>query len=411
MKEGNAISWRFALSGLLICVILNGCTGGGGPEPPGTDRSPSADAPPAQPNADGLKPPPPVGIPYRPIDVPLRMADDRYARFVGNTVGATYLVLANPDAPAGQGDEGTTIVRIADRKKVASYVRSAPNRQLYRVFFWRETAIVQEITNIDAGEEGARIHLSRYDLVSGSQTYLRPVDGRRLGYLGAAALAGDQFGVAIEKDGQKDRCLHIFYLATGAEADVACLPPGENGIFSIRANSSGFTYLTTAGPTLASCRTAYWIPLSTDTTAASRVIGGTHNCHAFDHARHGQWDLWSDIPAEADAINNHTAAVLRAQKGPLTITIGPIDTGSVISCGDHLYWRRPDPTDRRFTQVARWRPGAAYAEIIYQANTNHDDEQWSVTFPACSQNVVTVTQYRPGPNPPASKRMFYLPEA
>jgi len=405
------MSWRCALLRLLICVVLTGCTGHGSSERPGTSRSPSAGAPPAQSHTDGLKPPASIGIPYRPVDVPLRIADDRYARFVGNAVGATYMVLANPDAPASQVDEDTAIVRIADRKKVATYVRSAPDRQLYRVFFWQEIAIVQEITNIDAGEEGGRIHLSRYDLTSGSRTYLRPVDGRRLGFLGAAALSGDQLGVAIEKDGQKDRCLHIFYLATGAEADGACLPPGENGIFSIRANSSGFTYLTTAGPTLASCRTAYWILLSTDTTAMTRVIGEHQSCHVFDHARHGQWDVWSDIPAEADAVNNHTAAVLRAQRGSLTITIGPIDTGSVISCGDHLYWRRPDLTDRRFTQVARWRPGAPYAEVIYQANTDHDGEQWSLTFPACSQNVLTITQYRPGPTPPASKGMFYLPEA
>nr|WP_157529397.1 hypothetical protein [Kibdelosporangium sp. MJ126-NF4] len=337
------------------------------------------------------------------------MADNEYAARPQATIGQKYMMRADPNAAATENDEGLTVVRVADRKPVANYVRSAPDRRLHGLYFWRDTAIVQEITDIAAGDEGGRIHLTRYDLLTGTRAPLHAADGRRLGYLSAAALAGDQFAVAIEKDGQKDRCLHVFDLPTGTGTDVSCMPPGQNGIFSIRGSDSGFTYLTTDGATLASCRIAYRIPLPARPTVDSHVVGGYRGCHVFDHTQVGNWDVWSEIPEAADKINNHGFAVLKAQQGPHNVTLGVIDSSSLITCGSHVYWRQPKRPQHKSHQIVRWQPGHPKVEVVYEADTDPDGAAWTLNFPECSQNVLTLVQSRPTARHPAAREVRFLP--
>ncbi|MGQ0838842.1 hypothetical protein [Actinokineospora sp.] len=355
----------------------------------------------------------PVGLPFRAVTVPFEVADKRYARR-DSEIGVKYMSVTDPRASVENSGEGTTIVRVADRKVVARYVRSAPDRLLYRVFFWRDVAIVQEITDIDTGDDGGRLHLWRYDLLSGARTEMKPADGRKMAYLSAAALAGDQFAAGIDKDGQKDRCLHVFDLATGAGFDVFCLPREQPGrISSVRGSASGFTFLTTAAETLASCRTAYWVPVPAVPTVSPHVLGGDRSCHVFDHARHGGWDVWGDVPAKDDAENFFSFSVLSARNGDRTVTLAAVMvSASVASCGEHVYWRAPNVDDYDRARLFRWKPGADTTELIYEVDSNGDREGWSLSYPTCSDNVMTTARNRSAVRDrPAGREMFYLPNA
>lgn len=353
----------------LVVLTLAGCTGelaGAGTPPAATPASAPAAIP--------------TGAPVvreRVVAVPFRMVDDTApggSRGWTTLVGRTHMVVPDPDRPGVTGSPKIFFVRVADGRRVGTYVPTG-GRILYRSFFWSGGVVLSE--NKDSGDqEGERITLTRWDLPAGEPRPLVASDRRPLGFLDAADMAGGVLAVPIAKGGQDDRCVHAFDLARGTGTDLFCLPAGHR-IYTVRAaTGGGFTIVAAAGRDLTSCRTAYRVPLA---GKAERL--GPATCDVLDHARVGDWDLWS---RNKELVPD---SVLTGQSAGRTVELGPIRMNSLVTCGRHAYWTRV--SDRGY-EIARWAPGGDTVEIVFRTGTYVPSGDALLANPHCNEGVLAT---------------------
>lgn len=397
------LGWSVAT---ILIAGLAGCADGGRSTDPRPEVSATRTADPSKPTAKPAK-----ILEARKVQSSLEVVDDTVSQVSVTGVGAKYLVTPNESARLNSTREHAYIVRRTDGRRVATFNPSKPGQLLFRVLFWKDLAVIQETTNCSNGSEGCRISLFLIDLGSGKQTRLTPTGGRPLGFLGAADMKDNVVAVAATKDGpHDDRCVLLFNVETGDQREATCFDPGSR-IFSIRAGEAGFSVMYAVGETIAECRVVEWIAL-TDAgslaTDAPRGMGHENNCLPFDHTHHSGWDVWSDIPEERNAEVDHSGGSLTAANGTKALDLGPVETNTTYSCGDHIYWQRRDPTRSAVMQLLRWRPGAGTTEIVYEHDESEDAGYIAMNMSTCTDGTVSFALDRPKDHRPAFHEVHAL---
>lgn len=392
-------AWRRTITFGVSFLLFATCTGCS--EKEGIPSAPDNASPTKETIAD-------QALPKSPVDAPWKILTKEFAHRVPQEVGVKYTARSNPATGGLKDDEGLTIVRLSDQKIVARYVRSNPKNLVYQVLFWQDTAIIHEVVDNSIGPGLSTP--TRYDLISGKRSVMRPSNGHQLGRNSIATIVGDELIAAVNKVGEETTCLHSFNLLTGDEHDTGCLPASDESIFQVRNDNIGISYLTHKGNDISHRRALYYLPAPTIPDAVPSRLG-TNTGREWDHAKIDGWEVWSTIPDDENKRNNHMFGELKARQGTQSITLGVSESTTLVHCGKHVYWREQEHQSNGYVEkVVRWKPGNKSVEVVFiQENNGEDPNPWSLYYPSCTQGNLIVSRARLGSA--QEREVRYLPDA
>lgn len=194
------------------------------------------------------------------------------------------------------------------------------------------------------------------------------------------ALAGDRalYG-AFDRRGAY--CLADVDAATG-EGDFAWCAPRRTGLTRITHGAGGTAFLSFDDQRPISCRT----PMLLDGGRATPVKEA-EECSAWDVAATPAGAVWSEVRHERQAEKGD----FRAVDEGTTYDLGPGTTGTLVPCGDSVWFVREPQGRTEPAQLMRWTPDATL-EVAFESEARGSA---FLAPPECADDVLTVSSFGP----------------
>lgn len=189
---------------------------------------------------------------------------------------------------------------------------------------------------------------------------------------------GDLFYPTVGDDGAW--CIATSALADHNGEDGWCADRRQ-GWSGLTATPAGVGLMTFDDTRPVACRTVHLL----DGTGRPQPVEGPADCTAWDVAAVEGGVVWSEVRRP----RQQESAVLRARVGEEDHDLGPGMTGSLLPCGDSVFWtldpqQRTDPA-----RLLRWRPGHE-VEVAYETEARGNA---FLGTPACAAGVLTVSSF------------------
>lgn len=194
------------------------------------------------------------------------------------------------------------------------------------------------------------------------------------------AVAGDRvlFGT-FDRAGAY--CLADVDAATGA-GDFTWCAPRRTGLTRITHGAAGTAFLSFDDQRPISCRT----PMLLDGRRAAPV-GEAEDCSSWDVAATPGGAVWSEVRNERRSEEGE----FRAVDDGTTYDLGPGTTGTLVPCGDSVWFVRDPQSRREPARLMRWTPDATL-EVAFESDARGTA---FLAPPECAGDVLTVSSFGP----------------
>lgn len=173
-------------------------------------------------------------------------------------------------------------------------------------------------------------------------------------------------------------CLATLALDDSNGEEAWCAPP-RTGWSGLTASAAGVAMMTFDDARPVACRTVALL----DATSRPEPLDGPDPCTAWDVAATHDGAVWSSVPRP----RRQEEAQLHAVADGTTYDLGPGTTGSLLPCGDSVFYARDPQRDGDPARLLRWTP-AHTLEVAYESAATGDV---FIAEPACAGDVLTLT--------------------
>jgi hypothetical protein len=175
-------------------------------------------------------------------------------------------------------------------------------------------------------------------------------------------------------------CLATNALADSNGEDGWCAPP-RTGWSGLTASEHGIGMMTFDDARPVACRTANLL----DASGVPQPIEGPAECAAWDVAATADGVVWSEVPKPRRQEEAH----FHARAGDEWFDLGPGTTGSLVPCGDSLFFVRDPRSADEPARLMRWTPGHTL-EVAYESTSMGNA---FLGEPACGGGVLTLASF------------------
>lgn len=175
-------------------------------------------------------------------------------------------------------------------------------------------------------------------------------------------------------------CLATLALADHNGEDSWCAGKGQ-GWSGLTAGPAGVGMMTFDDARPVACRTVHLV----DSRGQPQAVEGPAECKAWDVAAVDGGVVWSEVPRP----RRQEDAVLRARVGDEVVELGPGMTGSLVPCGDSVFWTLDPQQPDEPARLMRWRPE-------HEPEAAYETEARGNAFlgePVCAGDVLTVASF------------------
>ena len=349
---------------LALLLALTACAGTDGTDGPDPDDAPSSTEASSGGPATDLPSGGPVDDPVaaEPAAAPLDWQD------TGVAVDTRYV--RGPEWEA-LGDAGDTTVELA-RDGDAVTVAAGRGRTISEVLMSEAWAVVvrQDKT------ETAPSKVAVVDLASGeTRDLVTPPAASG----GSWALSDGDLYYPTYGDGGA-YCLATAALADSNGEDGWCAPD-RSGFSGLTAGAHGVGIMTFDDARPVACRTANLL----DGSGVPQPLEGPEDCTAWDVAATADGAVWSEVPRPRRQEEAH----FRASADGTYFDLGPGTTGTVVPCGDSVFFVRDPQGPDEPARLMRWTPERTL-EVAYESPSTGNA---FLGEPACGGGVLTLASY------------------
>jgi hypothetical protein len=175
-------------------------------------------------------------------------------------------------------------------------------------------------------------------------------------------------------------CLATNALADSNGEDGWCAPP-RTGWSGLTASEHGIGMMTFDDARPVACRTANLL----DASGVPQPIEGPAECAAWDVAATADGVVWSEVPKPRRQEEAH----FHARAGDEWFDLGPGTTGSLVPCGDSLFFVRDPQGADEPARLMRWTPEHTL-QIAYESASVGNA---FLGEPACAGGVLTLSSF------------------
>ena len=286
----------------------------------------------------------------------------------GVVAGTRYVKGPEWEALGSQGDTAVDLARDGDSVSIAA----GSGRTISEVLMSANWAVVVRQDKAETSPSTVAV----VDLATGKHSDLvgpTPASG------GSWALTdGDLYYPTYGEDDAY--CLATSALADSNGEDGWCAPR-RTGFSGLTASDHGVGMLTFDDARPVACRTANLL----DASGVPQPIEGPKNCIAWDVAATADGAIWSEVPKPSRQEEAHFYASVDGSY----LDLGPGTTGSVLPCGDSVFFARDPQGTAEPARLMRWTP-AHTLEIAYESASVGNA---FLGVPACGGGVLTLSSF------------------
>lgn len=341
---------------LALLLALTACAGTDEPDPDAPSRT--SEQPGSEPASTGGTTDRPEVV--DPVEQLLDWQDTGVARGVRYVRGPEWEAL---------GDEDGTSVDLA-RDGDAVSVDAGSRRTISEVLMSADWAVV--VRQDEA--ETAPSEVDVVDLATGEKSALAgppPASG------GSWALVGGDLYYPTYGD-DRAYCLATSALADSNGEDGWCAP-ARTGWSGLTASEDGIAMMTFDDARPVACRTLNLL----DDSGVPQPVDGPAECLGWDVAATADGVVWSEVPKP----RRQEQATFHASAGDGYYDLGPGTTGSLVPCGDSVFFVRDPQTPDEPARLMRWTPEHTL-EVAYETRSVGNA---FVAEPVCGAGVLTIS--------------------
>jgi len=285
----------------------------------------------------------------------------------GVEVGTRFVQGPEWEAIGSDDDSSVELVRGGDTIEIDA----GPGRTISEVLMSEDWAVVvrQDTT------ETAPSEVVAVDLATGEQ---RDVVSPPAASGGSWALTGGDLYYPTYGDAGA-YCLATSALADGNGEDGWCAP-GKNGFSGLTASDHGVGMMTFDDARPIACRTVNLLE-----AGVPKPLDHADDCRAWDVAATAGGVVWSEVPRP----RRQEEARFSAVDAGASFDLGPGTTGSLVPCGDSVFFARDPQGPDEPARLMRWTPERTL-EIAYESASVGNA---FLGEPVCGGGALTLTSF------------------